>query len=282
MRYYSSTAHEMTLASGISAGSTTMTLDSVTGLPASVPFCLTLEPGQGSAEEIVDVTEVSGFILTMTRGTCGTTAQDHLAGAKVRHQANHRDLQEPQEHIAATSNVHGVTGPLAGTTAAQTLTNKTISGSNNTITNIAQSAVTGLATALSDLDDADDALSDRIDDLEDDSGVLTTGITAIAGWTLVDQFRHRVGKVITWRVIVTRSGGTISVGSTGDINNVAIALLPAGWRPGFEVVASGADSGALAQGYVDTDGQVYLAAVSPTSTIVNGTFITLGGTLIGV
>ena len=39
-------------------------------------------------------------------------------------------------HIAASSGAHGVTGSLVGTTDTQTLTNKTISGSNNTFSNI--------------------------------------------------------------------------------------------------------------------------------------------------
>jgi hypothetical protein len=44
-------------------------------------------------------------------------------------------------HTSATSGVHGVVGNVVGTTDAQTLTNKTIDGNNNTLSNIANSSL---------------------------------------------------------------------------------------------------------------------------------------------
>lgn len=46
-------------------------------------------------------------------------------------------------HINASSGVHGLTGAVVGTTDAQTLTGKTISGSVNTLSNIPKASVTG-------------------------------------------------------------------------------------------------------------------------------------------
>ena len=58
-------------------------------------------------------------------------------------------------HESATAGVHGVTGSVVGTSDSQTLTNKTIDGSSNTLSNIANASlvndsitINGSATAL--------------------------------------------------------------------------------------------------------------------------------------
>lgn len=131
MRYYSSTAGDMELAADITSGATSLTVDTVTGLPGTTPFVVVLDPGLAS-EEIVDVSNVSGTTLTVTRGVDGSAAQAHSAGAVVRHMATARDFREPQQHIAATSGVHGTTGNVVGTTDAQTLTHKNLTDATNT------------------------------------------------------------------------------------------------------------------------------------------------------
>jgi hypothetical protein len=51
--------------------------------------------------------------------------------------------------LGTASTMTGPSGTIVGTTDIQTLTNKTISGSNNTLTNIPESAVTNLTADLS-------------------------------------------------------------------------------------------------------------------------------------
>lgn len=159
MRYYSSTASEKTLTSSLSDSAATMVLSDTSGLPSvasQYPFTLVIDPDVDGKEEIVLVTGMSGTTATIVRGITehegvpggnGTSPVAHDAGAKVRHMVTARDLQEPQNHMAASSNVHGVTGSLVGTTAAQTLTNKTISSASNTIT-VGISNVTNLQSSL--------------------------------------------------------------------------------------------------------------------------------------
>jgi hypothetical protein len=89
-----------------------------------------------STEELVLVTGVAGTTLTITRGYDGTAATSHSAGATVRHVIIAMDLTDFQDHAAATSNVHGVTGNVVGTTDTQIISNKTIDYNSNTITNL--------------------------------------------------------------------------------------------------------------------------------------------------
>ena len=138
VRKYTSRSQQTTLTSAITSGATSMAVSSATILLATVnsgdftngaTFTVVIDPDT-AIEEIVDITAASSNTFTITRSIDAVgTAQDHSAGAIVRHMIIGRDLREPNTHIEASSSVHGLSstgGVVVGTTATQTLTNKTL------------------------------------------------------------------------------------------------------------------------------------------------------------
>lgn len=146
MRYYSSIAQDTTLTTAVNSTDTAIVVAAISGFPSSYPYTIVLGPDTAS-EELVTVTNASGTTFTVTRGVDGTTGVSHAIGTVVKHAVSARDYSDAQSHIAATTG-HGVAGAVVGTTDTQTLTNKTISGASNTLSNIPESSVTNLVTDL--------------------------------------------------------------------------------------------------------------------------------------
>jgi len=160
-RKYSSRSQQTTLTSAVNATATTIVVGSGSalipgGLTAGNTFTIVIDPDTAQ-EEIVDVTGISTNTLTIVRGVENNgTGQIHSAGAAVRHMVTGRDLREANLHIEAsaayndgtgTHAMHGIVsgeGDVVGTTKTQTLTNKTISAADNTLTGVA--TLTGTQT----------------------------------------------------------------------------------------------------------------------------------------
>ena len=124
-RYYSSTAVETTLTSGISDSATTIPVASTSGFPASTPYTLILDEGTVS-EEIVEVTGVASLNLTVTRGVDGTSAVAHSNGGTVKHGVSARDFDEANEFVNSTGvpkSVFTDKGSLLAASAASTPAN---------------------------------------------------------------------------------------------------------------------------------------------------------------
>jgi hypothetical protein len=155
-RQYSSRSQQSTLTTAITAGTTSITVVSGSALlggvtiPAGRTFTLVIDPDT-ALEEIVDATATSGTnTFTITRAIDGSSAQEHSAGAVVRHMAIGRDYRDANLHTQASASyndgagnaqsMHGIAsgeGDVVGTLKTQTLTNKTLTSptiSNPTLT----------------------------------------------------------------------------------------------------------------------------------------------------
>ena len=132
-RKYTSRSQQTTLSSAVTSGATLAPVVAATTLlggatiSAGQTFTVVIDPDT-ALEEVVDVTVVSGNNLTITRAIDGSSAQDHSAGAVVRHMIIGRDPREANTHQESTTGVHGLnsTSAVVGTLDSQTLYNKTL------------------------------------------------------------------------------------------------------------------------------------------------------------
>lgn len=146
-RSYSGNAVQTTLVSGIAADALTFELADATGHPtgSNGPFVEVIDPGTVSEEKILCDSR-SGAVVTVNasgRGYDGSSATTHATGAVVYHSISATEMDVLNAHAAASTGVHGAAGTIVGTSDTQTLTNKTISGSANTFSNIAKASITG-------------------------------------------------------------------------------------------------------------------------------------------
>lgn len=112
-RKFSSISVETTLASGINASVTSLTVATGTGaalmggvtLGASVggifpdQFTIAINPDTAS-EEICFVQQISGDTLTIVRGRAGSAAASHSSGATIKHVLTSDDLNAFESGLA--------------------------------------------------------------------------------------------------------------------------------------------------------------------------------------
>lgn len=279
--YYSSSAGAMSLAGAINGSATSMVVDTVAGLPGSVPFKLVLDPGL-SSEEIVKVTVVAGTTLTIARGWDGTSGQAHNNLASVRHMVTAEDLRLARQHEAATA-AHGVAGSIVGTSDSQSLTNKDFTGATNVfptslarqadLTTEANSRVAhqnatnahGTTTAVVGVDDVqtlkNKTLDGGLNTFTNIPSVAVVGLDPLvvdntaavglqSGYTegaLVIKLR-RLGKRVTASGSVVRGAG-----ASDNLFSVAVPYRPSADRPLGVAMSSGASLHSLV---VSTAGMV--------------------------
>ena len=186
-RNYSSRSQQTTLTSAVTAGATTIVVQSGPALlggatiSGGTTFTLVVDPDT-AIEEIVDATAVSTNTFTITRAIDGSSAQAHSAGAVVRHMAIGRDYREANVHIESTTNVHGATGAVVGTTDTQTLTNKTLTAPTITNPNISGAGVDASIVFEGATADAYETTLTVVDPTQDNTITMpnTTGTVVIA------------------------------------------------------------------------------------------------------
>ena len=179
-RLYSSISVETTLASNINSSVTSMQVATGTAstllggvtIVANSQFTVALDPDTIN-EEIVFITAgPSGDTFTITRGRAGSSAVAHSSGATIKHVLTSDDLTAFAAGISPVTSL-GFSGSTSGTTtvqataiagtntltlpatsndtlvglaATQTLTNKTISATSNTLTGILTASSTDTLT----------------------------------------------------------------------------------------------------------------------------------------
>lgn len=171
-RKYSSISVETTLASGINATQTTMTVpnsnaatlllggqtlgDAVGGVYPDI-FTVVIDPDTAS-EEVVFVQNVNGSTLVISRAQAGTgqtpgsTGIDHAAGATVRHVLTSSDLDFFRNGVATADaaipkTIVDAKGDLIVATAADTPARLAVGSTNGQALTVDSTTATGLAWA---------------------------------------------------------------------------------------------------------------------------------------
>jgi hypothetical protein len=260
VRKYTSRSQQTTLSSAVTSGATVIpvtnasTLFAGTTITAGQTFTVVIDPDT-ALEEIVDVTAASSNNLTVTRAVdmSGASAQDHSSGAVIRHMIIGRDLRESNLHIEATGayndgtgshTMHGLgtgDGVVVGTTATQTLTNKTLTAPILTGAGVDASIVFEGSTA-----DAFETTLTVVDPTQDNTITLpnTTGTVVILNAT----------QTLTNKTLTTATLGSDLDAGAFKITNLATPTLA---------------SDAVRKDFADA--QVAAAATSATSAAASAT-----------
>lgn len=102
--------------------------------------------------------------------------------------------------------------------------------------------------------------------------------TALTGWQLVGAEASIEGKGIQLHLRVKRTGATITVPASGNINNSNVVQLVTSLKPRLgSTPLSAAHTGRVVAGNIDLNGTVAIAAVAPGANITVNEEFTLAG-----
>lgn len=124
-----------------------------------------------------------------------------------------------------------------------------------------------------------EAIGLEMDDLAlSDTGVvdLLPTTVVLAGWSVATCSGRRRNGIAQVHVSFSRTGGALAAAANGNVANVDIAVLPAGWRPLIPAPAAVTSSGFILGAFVWTSGNVGIGAFPPNIPIGTGDGFTLG------
>lgn len=281
-RNFSSVAVPTTITANINDSATSITLASVSGFPTP-PFSGVLDPGQAS-EEIVTVTNVVGTVATVARGQDNSAAVSHSAGATFRHMATGRDLQESQDHISASTAVHGLTtgSAVVGTKDAQSLDKKTFASLDGTGPAITVRAFAGQATNLAEVKDSGGS---NLVVVTPAGQVQSKGVSS--GKSVSAVASDTATPAVTAQAVTSQVSSVLSVKDAGGAERFGVAADGA-VTTGAAITTTAALNGATcsvtsgaAVGSLTSSGAISGASVASTGAVTAGTTISATGNISG-
>jgi hypothetical protein len=277
-RNYSSRSQQTTLTSAVTAGSSSMVVVSGAALlggqsiPGGTTFTIVIDPDT-AIEEIVDATAASGNTFTITRAIDGSSAQSHSAGAVVRHMAIGRDYREANQHIEASTLVHGIGGAVVGTTDTQTLTNKTLTSPTITNPNISGAGVDASIVFEGATPDAFETTLTVVDPTQDNTVTIpnTTGTIVIASAVQTLTNKTLTSPTISGSPVITGLSSAGMLASSATPKDYVDSILGSATAAATSAASAAASATAAATSATSAAASALASATSATASATSAT-----------
>jgi microcystin-dependent protein len=246
--------------SGLNSTALTFTIAEAFNWPdgsgGTLKFWVTVDPGTAQEERLL-CTGLSGLTVTIDaagRGVDGTGARSHAFGAVVWPSWSATDADEANEHINATTGIHGIAGGLAPL-ASPTFTGTVVLPSTTSIGNVSSTELSVLdgipgtltATELGYVDGVTSSIQTQLNTIVNTTIPASTpvgtivmygGTSAPTGWLLCNgqstASYANLAAVVGANVPDLRGRAPIGYGTSTDTTNVPTARTTIGAVTGKE------------------------------------------------